>query len=302
MRRVFLAVVVAVVAICNCAFAATLKVKILNVGQGDAILIQSESQNVLVDTSDVDERAKLQAELYKAGAFTLDKVILTHPHADHIGNAAYLIRDGVFSVLSVYDNGKASASRYYQSYLAECLERGVPRHTARAGDVIDCGSGATFRVLAAADGLKNINNDSIVGRLEFGDFSMLLTGDAEAFLEDKIIDTGVPISSLALKAAHHGSKTSNTLAFVSAVAPRYVFISAGEPTTRRGGNTYGHPHAAALENFIIAGVPTQNIFWTWKNGTVTVETDGANTTVMPEIDDDWVNEYLGYRLSVRRIA
>lgn len=302
MRRVFLMVVLAVVAICNCAFAATLKVKILNVGQGDAILIQSESQNVLVDTSDVDERAKLQTELYKAGAFTLDKIILTHPHADHIGNAAWLIKDGVFSVRAVYDNGKASTSKLYQSYLTECLNRGVPRYTAHTGDVIDCGSGATFTVLAVNEGFKNVNNDSIVGRLDFGGFSMIMSGDAEAVVEDLLLEGGADVGAVALKAGHHGSKTSNTLAFVKAVAPDYVFISAGEPTTRRGGNTYGHPHAAALENFLMSGVAAENIFWTWKNGTITVTTDGEAVEVEPELVDVWVNEYLGYRLVVTRVA
>lgn len=302
MRKILLALALTLVAICNCAFAANLKVKMLNVGQGDAILIQTTEQNVLVDTSDADERDKLRAELYKANCYRLDKIILTHPHADHIGNAAWLIKSGVFSVGEIYDNGKASTNAYYLDYLKKCREYAIPRLTAHAGDVIDLGSGATFTVLASASGIKNVNDDSIVGRLTYGNFAMLFTGDAEYPVENFLREEDADLSAVVLKAAHHGSRTSNSYDFVMDVAPTYVLISAGEPTTKRGGNTYGHPHSAALDNFLMAGVQPANIFWTFKNGTITVETDGTNTTVTPEIVDVWVNEYLGYRLTVRQIG
>lgn len=302
MRKIFCVLVLMLVAICNCAFAASVKVKMLNVGQGDAFLIQTNEQNVLIDTSDVDERDKLRTELYKAECYRLDKIILTHAHADHIGNAAWLIQNGIFSVRSIYDNGKASANAYYRNYLKACDEYNVPRYTAHAGDVIDLGGGATFTVLASASGVKNVNDDSIVGKLTYGNFNMMFTGDAEFAVESFLRDEGVDLSAVVLKAAHHGSRGSNSLDFVKDVAPTYVLISAGEPVTKRGGNTYGHPHAQALDNFLTAGVQAKNIFWTWKNGTVTVETDGNSVTVTPEIVDIWVDEYLGYRLTVRQIA
>lgn len=296
MKKILSILILMLVVIFNCAF----KVKFLNVGQGDSILIQSDTQNVLIDTSDADERDKLRLELYKADCFTLDKIILTHPHADHIGNAAWLIRNGVFTVRSVYDNGKISTNKYYRDYLALCNELNIPRLTAHTGDVIDLGGGATFTVLSSAAGIKNVNDDSIVGMVTYGNFKLLLTGDAESYIEDILRESD--ISAVALKAGHHGSKTSNTYDFVSAVNPTYVVISAGEPTTRRGGNTYGHPHKATLEHFLIAGVAKENIFWTYKNGTVTLETDGSAINISPEIVDVWIDDYLGYRLTVRQIA
>ena len=302
MRKIICVIVLMLVAICNCAFAANLKVKMLNVGQGDAVLIQTLEQNVLIDTSDVDERDKLRQELYKADCYRLDKIILTHPHADHIGNAAWLIKNGIFSVRSIYDNGKASANTYYIDYLKQCKEYNVPRYTAHAGDVIDLGGGATFTVLASASGVKNVNDDSIVGRLSYGNFAMIFTGDAEKPVENLLLDEDLDLSAVVLKAGHHSSKTSNGYDFVNAVKPTYVLISAGEPTTKRGGNTYGHPHSAALDNFLTAGVQPANIFWTFKNGTITIETDGSSVTVTPEIVDVWVDEYLGYRLTVKRIG
>lgn len=302
MRKIICALALTLIAICNCAFAANLKVKMLNVGQGDAVLIQTLEQNILIDTSDVDERDKLRQELYKADCYRLDKIILTHPHADHIGNAAWLIKNGIFSVRSIYDNGKASANAYYIDYLKQCKEYGVPRYTAHAGDVIDLGGGATFTVLASASGVKNVNDDSIVGRLTYGNFAMIFTGDAETPIENLLLDEDLDLSAVVLKAGHHGSRTSNSYDFVNAVKPTYVLISAGEPTTKRGGNTYGHPHSTALDNFLMAGVQPSNIFWTFKNGTITIETDGSNVTVTPEIVDVWVDEYLGYRLTIKRIG
>ena len=76
------------------------------------------------------------------------------------------------------------------------------------------------------------------------------------------------------------------------VKPEVVLISAGEPTDKRGGNTYGHPHVEPLENYLNAGIDSKNIFWTWKNGTVTITTDGKNFSVTPEVKEDWVKEWI----------
>lgn len=298
MKKILVTLIITLVAIWNCAFAQSLTVKMLNVGQGEAILIQTDTQNVLIDTSDVDERQKLAQELYKAECYRLDKVILTHPHADHIGNAAWLLKNGVFSVRTIYDNGLASTSKYYKEYMQELKWRNVPRLTAKAGETIQIDEDVYFEVLSSGGGFKNINDDSIVGRLVFKEFSMMLTGDAESYVEQQLVNESDNLRSTILKAGHHGSKTSNTLGFVRAVSPQYVLISAGQPTTKRGGNTYGHPHKQALENFLIAGVAQEKIFWTHKNGTITIRTDGFETSVVPEVADNWLDDYLGYRLTI----
>lgn len=287
MKKVMLVLVLLLVAVCNCA----MTVKVLNVGQGDATLIQTGERAVLIDTGDAGEREKLALELAKAGVETIDALILTHGHADHIGNAGWLVKN--YGVGVVYDNGKAVASRYYASYLKALAEAGALRRVLTAGDELDMGGGATFRVLASGEGLRNVNNDSICGRLELGGFGMMLTGDAELELEDWLTESYDNIQSTVLKAGHHGSRTSNGMEFVEAVRPEYVIISAG---TR-----YGHPHAAALESFLIAGVDKGRIYWTARNGTVTVETDGIAVEVTAELEEVWVDEYLGYRLVLRRI-
>lgn len=274
-----------IVSICS----AQLRVNVLNVGQGDAILIQTDEQNILIDTSDADERLKLERELYRLGAFKLDKLILTHPHSDHIGNAAYLIRSGVIKVKSVYDNGIVSSSKYFLNYIDECKKRNVLKGVLKSGDVADFGGGVKFIVLHSGLLDGDANNESIIGLLEYGNFSMLLMGDAETHAEAKIFKKVKPVK--VLKAGHHGSRNSSSERFLAAIKPEYVIISAGEPD-KKSGNRYGHPHCETLERFILAGVKKENVMWTWINGTITIESDGESYTVTPQIKNDWADRYM----------
>lgn len=272
---------------------AQLKVTMLDVGQGDSFLIQTDTENILIDTADYNAKNRLLYYLQLSNVETIDKLILTHPHADHIANAPYLINSGF--VGAVYDNGRASSSQYYRAYVKACRENNIPRYTLTEGDAFFLDDGAYLEILSANRFDKYENDNCVVAKLVYGNFSMLFTGDAEISVEDSLFQNSNNLSATILKAAHHGSKTSNSLDFVQAVSPQYVFISA------KLNNKFGHPHAAAIDNFLLAGVPKQNIFWTGKNGAVTVITDGVNTTVTPEIFSNWVDEYLNYKIELQTI-
>ena len=259
-----------------------LVVKMLNVGQGDAILIQTPQQTVLIDTSDLDERDKLQRELNKAGVKTIDKVILTHPHADHIGGMDVVLNE--FAVKEVYDNGMPSTSKIYLNYMKKLKAKGIVHKTLKAGDVVDFGSGASFHVFAPTEshqqegqqkGYKHDpNNESIVGKLVFGEFAMMFTGDAEKKEETAIVagfDT--ELKAQVLKAGHHGSKSSSSKEFLRVVQPETALISCG------AGNDYGHPHKETMKKYKALNL---KIFETDKNGTITITTDGKNYEVKPE--------------------
>ena len=268
--------------------AENLTIKMLNVGQGDSILIQSPTENILVDTSDADERDKLLNELHKAGIKKIDKLILTHPHADHIGNTTYMLKLG--AVNQIFDNGIISASKFYTSYLDACKKFSVNHNSLKQGDKIFIGD-AYIEVFAPSVQKINLinngkksdpNNDSIVFKLVNENFSMLFTGDAEIPTENLLIQNSFNLKADILKAGHHGAASANSLPFVKAVSPKFVLISAGVPTTKRGGNTYGHPRQEAINNFLAANVPKSNIFCTATNGTITILSDGKNFSVTPE--------------------
>ena len=263
-----------------------LTVKMLNVGQGDAILIQTAEQTVLIDTSDLDEQDKLRNELKKAGVKRIDKLILTHPHADHIGGVKDVVLKD-YEVGEVYDNGMPSKSKIYTGYMKVLKQKNIKRHALAAGDELDFGGGVKFKVFApekavVEKGSKTTdnhdpNNESVVGKLIFGDFSMMFTGDAEKAEEMPMVNSyGKELKSTVLKSGHHGSKTSSSKEFLREVAPEAALISCGT------GNDYGHPHEPTMKKYRAMKL---KIYETDKNGTITVKTDGKNYTIEPEVGD-----------------
>lgn len=260
-------------------------IKMLNVGQGDSILIETAEQTVLIDTSDVDERDKLQRELQKAGVRKIDKVILTHPHADHIGGMDVLLAN--YDVKAVYDNGMPSTSKLYRSYMKTVKAKGIEHKGLKAGDELDFGSGARFKVLAPSAALveqgsqkgykHDPNNESVVGRLTFGKFSMMFTGDAEKQAEKQVLSSFAgEIQSTVLKSGHHGSKTSSSADFLRAVRPEAALISCGQ------GNDYGHPHKETMKKYAAMKL---KVYETDRNGTITITTDGQGYSIAAEQGD-----------------
>ena len=288
-------------------------IKMLNVGQGDAVLIQTKTQNVLIDTSDADEWKKVQEELSKAGVTKIDKLILTHPHADHIGNAKTIIEK--YNVDEVYDNGTEVNSPYYRSkskskknskgYVDYIEDNPKVKliHLKDGDKSLNFGGNVKFNIFYPTDSAIeaskergfNINNGSIVGKLTYKKFSMLFTGDAEKEVESEILagKHKSELKSTVFKAPHHGSKSSSTKSYLAAVKPKYVVISAGEPDVK-GGNTYGHPHDIALNNYRNSDVDDDDIYWTYKNGTITITTDGKTDDCHIEVENDerWLAEWL----------
>ena len=233
-----------------------LKISMLNVGQGDAILIQTKNQNVLIDTSDTDERELLVSELEKLSVTKIDKLILSHPHADHIGSAKALINPSAkelkanpylekISVSEVYDNGIAASSPLYKSYMKAVDAKGITHHSLSVGDTLDFGGGVKFTVLYPTPELVNAvnnggwksdpNNESIVGKLTYKNFSMMFTGDAEKQVESEILSNNKTedLKCDVLKSGHHGSYTASTKIPASSSSARVPTRSDATPTVIR---------------------------------------------------------------------
>lgn len=259
-------------------------IKMLDVGQGDAVLIRTAEQTVLIDTSDVDEKQKLRDALKKENVKVVDKLIITHPHADHMGGAALVMNE--CEVKAVYDNGQTATTKLYRDYLKTIKSKGIAYKALRDGDRLDFGGGVSFEVLSPTEdmvkegghdekGKVNLNLNSIVGRLVFGDFSMMFTGDAETPSEQGIMKRHAPkeLKSTLLKSGHHGSKTSSSDKFLKAVQPEAALISCGK------GNEYHHPHPSTRKKYAKHKI---DFYRTDVNGMITVESDGHSYTLNVE--------------------
>lgn len=276
MRKNLVAAAVFCLIILYASMCSAMKITVLDVGQGDSILIESDTQNILIDTGPPESREKLMAALSTVGE--IDKLIITHPHADHVGNAFYLIENK--PVKMAYDNGEISASNCYLNYLAGLSLEGIDRVTLRAGDSLKIDD-ATLTVLNPS-ATFDVNNNSLVFRLTYGNFSMLFTGDIGFLAEAEILSRGENIQSTVLKAAHHGAKTSSSYNFVQAVNPEAVVISAG------AGNRFNHPSSAAVSTFRRF---TYKIYCTAFDGSVAINTDGLNYSIVPAKALNWSENF-----------
>lgn len=251
-------------------------IKALDIGQGDATLVRAGDQTILIDTGDVDQRDRL-VKLLKAEKVTaIDKLIISHPHADHLGGAYAVLKN--FEVRSVFDNGQTANTNTYRTYMKLVKEKKIPYRQLLAGEKLDFGGGAVFAVMSpkAAD-IKaggDLNNNSIVGKLTVGAFSMLFTGDSEAEMEKRLLkEYGKGLESQVLKSPHHGSKTSSNRNYLKAVSPEAALISCG------AGNDYKHPHQVTLNKYRDLKIKT---YRTDTDGTITVKTDGRTYQILQE--------------------
>ncbi len=245
-----------------------LMVSFLDVGQGDAILIETpEGIQVLVDGGATNMVLRSLAKKMSFFDRSIDMVIGTHPDKDHIGGLVDVLkRYQVDTILRTENNGDSVT---WDAYTKAVTNEKAQVLLARQGQVFALGSSTILQILYPIFSVENMesNVSSIVVRITYGDTSFLLTGDSPVNIENYLSQTiGNQLRSTVLKLGHHGSRTSTSDVLLDTVKPQYAVISTGKD------NKYGHPHQEVLEKLTQRNIPWVN---TAQEGTVTFVSDGT---------------------------
>ena len=247
-----------------------LTVHFIDVGQGDSILIDLGSTEVLIDGGDNSANIVPYLQQYVDG--NLEVMVATHPHADHIGGLIDVF--SAFQVDQIWYNGEASSSATYSSFINLVQAENAQVHVGKRGDSITV-EALSFLVLNPCDLSGTTNNNSLVLSLSYGNIDFLFMGDAEKEAETTMLmASDIPIPDIEiLKVGHHGSRTASSANFLAATTPETAIYMACT------GNSYGHPHAEtilALENI------GSHIYGTDINGTIKISTDGNTYNVITQ--------------------
>lgn len=249
-----------------------LEVDFLDVGQGDAILIQAPGGNqILIDTG--PNKAILR-ELSKVMPFydrSIDMVIESHPDSDHIGGLPEILNR--YEVSAVMESGVNSDSAIYAETEKIISDKNIKKILARRGMKINLGDGGYLDILFPDRDVAGMdtNDASVVAKLVYGKNSFLFTGDSLQKMEKYLVSLdGKNLDSDVLKVGHHGSKTSSSEEFLGYISPEYAVISVGED------NKYGHPHQEILDRLQKFGV---NILRTSELGTIKIKSDGDSIII-----------------------
>lgn len=247
---------------------------IIDVGQGDSILVTTPNGNMLVDTSERGARDALVSYLDALGITSFEYVVFTHPDADHIGNADFIVQN--YSIKNIILTDRVSTSKTYERMI-DAIENSQ-------ANVIKGEAGVEFKIgsllntiIAPNEEYDDNNEMSVVIKSTFGETSIMLTGDAEKESEEDMLKIwgSETLKCDVLKVGHHGSLSSTTQDFLDAVSPTIAVISCGE------GNKYGHPLPQILERLEKKGI---KIYRTDVDGSIVLRTDGKEFTVVKPVE------------------
>ena len=254
----------------------TLSVTFLDVGQGNAVLVEQGGAYMLIDGGNRDYSSFVVSYLKEQGVEELAYVIASHYDADHL--------NGVVGALHAFSCGQVLApdyvtdTRVYESFERVIKEQDIALAYPAVGDTYTLGDASFTVVCPKAYDPKEDNDNSVGIRLVYGNTSFLICGDAGKAEEQAMLDSGVTLESDVYLASHHGSEGSSSEAFMRAVSPSAVVISAG------AGNSYGHPTRTVLDRVKACGAA---LYRTDLQGTITVTSDGTSLSWSVDATQDY---------------
>ena len=243
-----------------------LTVHFIDVGQADCILLESDGQFMLIDGGNREDSSLVVTYLEQQGVQTLEAVVCTHAHEDHVGGLPGVL--AVFPTKAVYSPTKTYASNIYDKFMYYVDQQGLEVTLPVSGTVLTLGD-TQITILGPLKSYAETNDTSIVLKAVYGETSFLFTGDMEQEAEHDLLEAGLDLKADVLKVGHHGSHTSTGYRFLYEVAPTYAVISVGT------GNDYGHPHKKPMSRLEHAGC---TILRTDRMGHIVARSDGQTIT------------------------
>lgn len=246
------------------------EIHFLDVGQADAALVLCDNEAMLIDGGNAEDSSLIYSYLKTHSINHLEYIICTHPHEDHVGGLSgalnYATVGTVYCSIDSYDSKTFDNFKHYLEKQNKEIE--IPS----VGDSFSLG-GSTVSILGPVENYSDINNTSIVLRIQYGNTSFLFAGDAEIDSEQDILNAGTNLKSTLLKVGHHGSDTSTSYRWLREISPEYAIISVGK------NNSYGHPTEQTLSRLQDAEV---TLFRTDLQGYIICTSNGETLTFTTE--------------------
>lgn len=244
-----------------------IKIHFIDVGQGDSIFIElPNNETMLIDAGESSKEEVVSEYINTLGYNKINYIIGTHPHSDHIGGLAHIINS--FNIEKIYMPKALSTSKTYENLLNTIYKNKKNIITAKAGIKIIDEDNLKINILAPNNNnYSNLNNYSVVIKINYKSKSFLFMGDAEILSENEIL---TDVSADIIKIGHHGSDTSSSESFLSKVNPKYAIIMVGE------NNKYNHPNQTILDRLERNNIIT---YRTDLNGNIVITSDGNEINV-----------------------